>query len=63
VIYLLKLKRYYCSAIYPKTNRKRENLMGKTLCQGTMYVKEELQLLGNCPSLQDDFAENGTSAQ
>jgi len=43
---------------------KRENLMGKTPPQGTMYVKIRTTVARQlCPSLQDDFAENGISAQ
>ena len=38
--------------------------MGKTSPQGTMYVKGRTTVARElCPSLQDDFTENGTSAQ
>jgi hypothetical protein len=38
--------------------------MGKSPPQGTMYVKRRTTVARQlCPSLQDDFAENGTSAQ
>jgi hypothetical protein len=38
--------------------------MGKTPPQGTMYVKRRTPVARQlCPSLQDDFIENGTSAQ
>ena len=37
--------------------------MGKTPPQGTMYVKRTTIARQLCPSLQDNFAENGTSAQ
>jgi hypothetical protein len=43
---------------------KRENLMGKIPPQGTMYVKRRTTVARQlCPSLQDDLAENGISAQ
>ena len=39
---------------------KRENLMGKTPPQGTMYVKIRTTIARKlCASLQDDFRENG----
>jgi hypothetical protein len=38
--------------------------MGKTPPQGTMYVKRRtIVARQQCPSLQDDLTENGTSAQ
>ena len=44
--------------------KQRENLMGKTTPQGTMYVKRRTTVVRQpCPSLQDDFAENETFSQ
>jgi hypothetical protein len=38
--------------------------MGKTPHQGKMYVKRIITVARQiCPSLQDEFAENGASAQ
>jgi hypothetical protein len=38
--------------------------MEKTPPQGTMYVKRRTKVARQlCPSLQDDFAENGTYSQ
>ena len=43
---------------------KRENLMGKTPPQGTMYVKKRTTISRQlCPSLQDGFAKNQTSVE
>jgi hypothetical protein len=38
--------------------------MGKNPPQGTMYVKRRTTVVRQlCPSLQDNFVENGTSAR
>jgi hypothetical protein len=43
---------------------KRENLIRNPPLQGTMYVKRRTAVSRKlCPSLQDDFAENGIFSQ
>jgi hypothetical protein len=44
--------------------RKEGKNMGKSPPQGTIYVKIRTTIVRKpCPSLQDDFVENETSAQ